>query len=55
VRGEAWNDVGGAGTWWQQGNVNGACVCRMHSFAFKEMDNDGFGGRNNVGCRRVGH
>jgi hypothetical protein len=25
VRGEAWDDVGSVGTWWQQGNVDGAC------------------------------
>ncbi len=46
--------MGGVGTWWQQRNVDGACVCRMHSFAIREMGNDGLGGRINVGCRCIG-
>jgi hypothetical protein len=27
----------------------------MHSFAIREMENDGLGCRSNVGCKRVGH
>ncbi len=46
--------MSGTGTWWQRGNVDGARVCRMHSFAIREMGHDGLGGRNNVGCRRFG-
>jgi hypothetical protein len=29
--------MGGAGTWWQRGNVEGACVCRRHLFAIREI------------------